>query len=104
MLSVTFAHERMHLLNHVFFPNFRLQNTPPGIGDGESGWALEEELFGGHVRITWSSAAKIGVMDAIERVTLKTMTLEKSGEKTELEFLLGLYVTFYCCYSADPPG
>ncbi|KAJ7137681.1 hypothetical protein C8R44DRAFT_765935 [Mycena epipterygia] len=73
LLCTTMAHEEMHLLNHRFFPELRLQKNPPDIGSvlGESGWAFEDLCFGSQVMVTWASQAHIGDFESIDRVTLR---------------------------------
>ncbi|KAJ7129264.1 hypothetical protein C8R44DRAFT_872554 [Mycena epipterygia] len=76
LLSITLAHETVHWLTDLIWPDHRLERTPPGVGSvegfSESGWALENSLSGGHIRVTWRSSAHEGDFNAVERVTLKT--------------------------------
>ncbi|KAJ7074229.1 hypothetical protein C8F01DRAFT_13239 [Mycena amicta] len=73
LVCVTYAHELMHAIHHIVFPQFRLETTPPSIGtDGESGKALEEKLFGGCVEVTWLSHDRVGDFAAIERLTVRS--------------------------------
>ncbi|KAJ7678512.1 hypothetical protein B0H17DRAFT_1206754 [Mycena rosella] len=88
LLCATFADETMHLLNHTFFPTYLLENTPPGFFDlpGESGWELEQKLFGGRVGVTWKSDTSVG---SLEDVVLVWLRGGSSGQQNDYLMITG---------------
>ncbi|KAJ7621267.1 hypothetical protein FB45DRAFT_138662 [Roridomyces roridus] len=78
MLAITLAHEIMHLLNWLIFPEYRMERTPPGVGNSESGFELEARLFGGHIQAVWEEKAHQGQVRKI-----RDLSFRKKGWKPE---------------------
>ncbi|KAF8208256.1 hypothetical protein K438DRAFT_1961757 [Mycena galopus ATCC 62051] len=92
LICVTYAHELMHKIHHKLFPHQRLENMPPGVGTdhGESGWALENKIFGGITSVTWPSDS-IGDFSKVMDLTIEEKGVRKKLTAHHLDiFFAGL--------------
>ncbi|KAJ7621266.1 hypothetical protein FB45DRAFT_138746 [Roridomyces roridus] len=88
MLSVTLAHEIMHLLDLLAFPEWRMKKTPPGVDDEESGFKLEAGLCGGYIRVSWENEDDKDQMAKISHLTFR----ERFSKEEDPDALLAEHV------------
>jgi hypothetical protein len=70
--------------------------TPPTLGNlGESGWVLEERLFGGLVDVTWLSAAAAWDFEKLERTTIRVGRMKLEDHNNGLLYILGMLLIHF---------